>query len=395
MINSSKIRTVTISLALTLLLVYLFFIAQTTLTTQQLIVGQAPQKLDQQLASNNKTHIVYLYFASECKICEQGHLNFFARHLRAWTANVSDANVNAKALNYAKLPKEGKEIFEAFSLSGERVGESLVAVYNREEGFTFPPTVGDAAINSAVRYLVYGVPVSTERETIVTSKPFMFFIGLVAGINPCLMALTSFLFMYTTQTKVAYRVRRIFIVVSGILYVQLALTFMFFSFPGSVVYISQVTPLIISALVILGTLYLIEAGYDFYMVRRTGGPQKSKLPLFSTPRRLKVVIGKATLRDNPYFDFALGALFGLVKLPCLAATYLFVFLSSPGELILNTIIFHSGAIFPIVLIVALIAIGLLKTSRLDAIRFKGRTLQRTVVGFILILGGFFYWLGSL
>lgn len=385
----SRVPSLVISLALIALLVYLSF---TALTAQQRVLAeQTPRKLTRTLTSDNKTHIIYLYFCQGGPLCELVYQSFFLTHREAWIANISASSVDAGAVNYATVPERGKEIFEAIRFPEERFGENVVAIYNNHEGLALSPAVGGDVINSAVHYFVYGTPFvhrvssNVEKETGIISKPFIFFMGLTTGINPCLIALLCFLLVSLIQSGRKRMAKRVLAVASGLIYIQLVLVFTLLSVPNIAVYFSLATPLIISALFVLGALHLFEVGYDLYNRRQGQSSLEAKLPPFRTPQKLKDIVKKMAVKDNYYLNFTIGALFGLVKLPCFAAAYFPIFLSSSGDMVLNTAIFYLGATLPIVVIASLISIGVLKSTQLYAIRFKEGTMQKTTTGGILVL----------
>jgi len=174
-----------------------------------------------------------------------------------------------------------------------------------------------------------------------------------------------------------------------VLYAYLLMGFLTFSIPNLATYVSWLTlPLGIS-LLMLGALNLIELSHDIYSGRWKMG-EEARLRLFRTPEFLKRMVVETAYRDNFYLDFGIGGLFSLIKLPCIGPLFLVLFASTttqPVQSLFNVVLFTVGVVLPIFVATSLVGLGVIKTSHMSALRFKGRLVQRGVVGVLLLISG--------
>jgi cytochrome c biogenesis protein CcdA len=138
----------------------------------------------------------------------------------------------------------------------------------------------------------------------------------------------------------------------------------------------------------MGLLHFVEVAHDIYSRRwGSGSSIEAKMPLFKTPRPLKEFLVRVRESNSPAYDFALGAVFSLIKLPCIAA-FLIVLLINSTSPLMDVVIFTFGVVSPIILMGALIGLGMIKVNRLSAAQFKGRLIQRTIIGIALLASAF-------
>jgi cytochrome c biogenesis protein CcdA len=210
-------------------------------------------------------------------------------------------------------------------------------------------------------------------------------LGAISGFNPCLIALASFFFATATKTSFKSVARRIALISVGLIYAYLIFFSLIVSNPVVMSSLVSLTWLIAFILVIMGLLHFVEVGHDIYSRRWGGGSSiEAKLPLFKTPRQLKGLLEKTREMNSPAYDFVLGAIFSLIKLPCIAA-FLVVLLVNSTTPLTDIAIFTLGVASPIILMGALIGLGMIKVNRLNTAQFKGRLIQRLVIGAALIL----------
>jgi cytochrome c biogenesis protein CcdA len=91
--------------------------------------------------------------------------------------------------------------------------------------------------------------------------------------------------------------------------------------------------------------------------------------------------------NSPIYDFSLGALFSIVKLPCIAA-FLIVLLVKSSTPLIDVTIFTLGVASPVILMGILIGFGMMKVNKLNTAQFKGRVIQRILIGALLIISAF-------
>jgi len=371
--------------------------------------GEFPIVLNETLYPDGRIHVLYLYYTF-CASCEVDHAKNFTARLPRWVGNVSSELYVAEIFNIAKEPgrSEAQRVFDAMALSEGYLSRDWVVEVGGNESLIFPLSVDDESVAFATRYLYVSMfwnlglkdlgsraaavgLNSAEQAPSAMSGIVVLFLGFVSGFNPCLIALVSFILAATLKLEGGYlkALRRAFITALGVLYSYLLMGFSTFSIPNLATYVSWLTlPLGIS-LLIMGALNLIELSHDIYSGRWKRG-EEAKLRLFRTPEFLKRIIVETAYRDNFYLDFGIGGLFSLIKLPCIGPLFLVLFASTPAqpvESLFNVVLFTSGVVLPIFVVTSLVGLGVIKTSQMSALRFKGRLVQRGVVGVLLVLSG--------
>ena|GEM_PF-1124000 len=370
--------------------------------------GQFPTVLNETLYPDGKIHLLYLYYTF-CPSCEVDHAKNFTARLPRWVGNLSSEFYVAEIFNMAKEPgrSEARRIFGAMGLSEGYLSRDWVVEVGGNESLIFPLSVDDGSVASATRYLclsmfwnlglkglgssVAAVGLNSAEQAPAMSGIIVLFLGFVSGFNPCLIALVSFILAATLKLEGGYlkALRRAFITALGVLYAYLLMGFATFSIPNLATYVSWLTLPLGASLLVLGALNLVELSHDIYSGRWRRG-EEARLRLFRTPEFLKRMIVETAYRDNFYLDFGIGGLFSLIKLPCVGPLFLVLFASTPtqpAESLFNVVLFTSGVVLPIFIVTSLVGLGVIKTSQMSALRFKGRLVQRGVVGVLLLLSG--------
>lgn len=226
---------------------------------------------------------------------------------------------------------------------------------------------------------------SQESSEVRFSQPLIYALGAVSGFNPCLVALASFFFATATQTELKGVAKRIGLISLGLVYSYIVLFSLIVSNPTATSTLASLTWLIVFILVVMALLHFIEVGQDVYSRRwGSGSSIEAKVPLFRTPKPLKGLLVRVRELNSPVYDFALGAVFSLIKLPCIAA-FLVVMLVNSTTPLADVTIFTLGVASPIILMGILIGLGMVKVNRLSTIQFKGRLIQRIVIGAALLM----------
>ncbi len=221
---------------------------------------------------------------------------------------------------------------------------------------------------------------------------FSFFIlGVISGLSPCMIALISFVVGTTLQFWKGHGgvVKRIVAIAGGVFYLHLVILFLIISLPTILVYVDNLIIPLVAILTVLGVANLIEVIHDFYTGKwRTN--EEAAIPLFKTPKSIKKFVQKASLQNNPYVDFSVGAVFSLVKLGCSLALLVPILpLFQPLQSLGSVAIFSVGVVLPLLLLGLLLHVGLIGVGHLYKVRSKGRIIQRTIVGIALIISVFF------
>ena len=210
--------------------------------------------------------------------------------------------------------------------------------------------------------------------------------GLVAGFNPCLLGILVFLAASVLSSKGKRRE-----MVKMVVFFSLGIFTMYFLFGLGMQQLLQ-TEAIASAFRYILTAFLLLAGlsqvWDALRLRQ-GRPS-----LFRTDWALKYFqAGIDKGRFSSYF--LIGALFSLVKAPCVGAIYLAILdlLSARSyfEGATYLFFFNLGVILPIIILGGAIAFGM-SPGQVDAFRKDHRVGMRLATGLALLaLAPLIYW----
>jgi len=221
----------------------------------------------------------------------------------------------------------------------------------------------------------------------LSSVATVFAAGLLAGFNPCLLAMLAFL--ASSMLASTGRRRDILTMVA------------FFSFGTFVVYIifgvglfsvlqekstaAMFRSVLAAVLLVLGMMQMEDA-------RRL---QSGGTSLFRTDWTKKYVRAVISSRRLSYY-FLLGALFSLVRAPCVGGIYIAIIgiISSQGFAssgLVYLMIYNLGIALPVLLLGGIIALGM-SPEQVDHFRNKHRVAIRLITGITLLaLAPLIYW----
>lgn len=241
----------------------------------------------------------------------------------------------------------------------------------------------DSSNQSASEEITSGQLQRLSLGTMIT----VFSAGLLAGFNPCLLGILVFLASMVLSGS--GRKRDLIVMISvfslGIftMYFLFGLGMQQFIHTG---YMEEIFRYILTALlVILGLSQLEDA-------RRLS---QGKNSIFRTDWALKYIEAGAS-RGKLSSYFLVGALFSLVKVPCIGAVYLAILdmISSQGyrgEGAVYLFMYNLGIILPIVILGGFMALGL-SPEQVDRFRKDHRSQIRLATGLTLIaLAPLIYW----
>jgi cytochrome c biogenesis protein CcdA len=225
------------------------------------------------------------------------------------------------------------------------------------------------------------------KDLTILSAATVFAAGLLAGFNPCLLAMLAFL--ASSMLASTGRRRDILTMVA------------FFSFGTFVVYIifgvglfsvlqekstaAMFRSVLAAVLLVLGMMQMEDA-------RRL---QSGGTSLFRTDWTKKYVRAVISSRRLSYY-FLLGALFSLVRAPCVGGIYIAIIgiISSQGFAssgLVYLIIYNLGIALPVLLLGGIIALGM-SPEQVDHFRNKHRVAIRLITGITLLaLAPLIYW----
>jgi cytochrome c-type biogenesis protein len=210
--------------------------------------------------------------------------------------------------------------------------------------------------------------------------------GLVAGFNPCLLGILVFLAASVLSSSGKRRE-----LVMMVIFFSLGIFTMYFLFGLGMQQLLQ-TEAVASAFRYILTVFLLIIGLAQVLdaVRLNRG----KASLFRTDWALKYFqAGVDRRRLSSYF--LIGALFSLVKAPCVGAVYLAILdLLSARSYLEGAVylgFFNLGVILPIIIIGSFIALGT-SPEQVDAFRKDHRVGMRMATGLALLaLAPLIYW----
>ncbi|MDD1753334.1 MAG: cytochrome c biogenesis protein [Methanotrichaceae archaeon] len=227
----------------------------------------------------------------------------------------------------------------------------------------------------------------TFEDLNISSAAYVLAAGLLAGFNPCLLAILAFL-ASTVLASAGHRRDILTMVVfftMGIFVVYYIFGVGLFSVLQDKSTASVFRLVLACILLVLGLMQLEDA-------RRLQSGGES---LFRTDWTTKYVHGAlASRRLGSYF--LLGALFSLVKAPCVGAVYIAIIsiISSQGYAssgLFYLMMYNLGIVLPVLLLGGFIALGM-SPEQVDRFRHKHRVAIRAITGStLIILAPLIYW----
>jgi len=224
------------------------------------------------------------------------------------------------------------------------------------------------------------------RIAVVLTLFTVFLAGLVAGANPCLFAVVAFMAaMILSNTGKKSEVMKFIVIFSfGIFLVYLLTGIGLLSFASD---LSSLNLVLGAITIALGVMHI----YDYFYIKI-----KAK-SLFESSRFMKGVMERMVKENSALSALGLGALFSLVKAPCVGAIYLTILnliavQKAELEGITYLFVYNFGVILPLLIIGTAIVVGLSPT-KVDRFRKEKRALIRLVTGVILVVLGVFLTFG--
>ncbi len=221
----------------------------------------------------------------------------------------------------------------------------------------------------------------------ISSIVTVFAAGLLAGFNPCILAILAFL----ASSMLAITGRRMDILAMVVAF-SLGMFVVYIIFGVGLFRVLQenstaaIFRLALAAILLaLGLMQLEDA-------RRL---QRGGTSLFRTDWTKKYIHGVTASRSLSAY-FLLGALFSLVRAPCVGGIYIAIIgmISSRGYAssgLLYLVIYNVGIALPVLIIGGIIALGM-SPEQVDLFRNKHRIAIRLITGFTLIaMASIIYW----
>ena len=221
----------------------------------------------------------------------------------------------------------------------------------------------------------------------LSSAATVFVAGLLAGFNPCLLAILAFL----ASTVLASSGRRRDLL-TMIAFFSAGIFVVYYIFGVGLFNVLQEKSTASMFRLVLAALLLLLGLMQMEDARRLNGGRDS---LFRTDWAMKYVHGAlASKRLGSYF--LLGALFSLVKAPCVGAVYIAIIgiISSQGYAssgLIYLMMYNLGIVLPVLLLGVIMALGM-SPEQVDNFRNNHKVAIRMITGATLMaLAPLIYW----
>jgi len=218
------------------------------------------------------------------------------------------------------------------------------------------------------------------KPTINLSVPSVFTVGFLAGFNPCLLAILAFIASVTLANTGKRRdVLMIVIMFSlGIFATYLIVGLGLLKIIGeSSALQGSIKNFLVLVVGILGIWHI----YDAYYLR------KNTESSFHTPQAFIRLTESVTKKVSLPAAFFIGALFSLIKAPCVGAIYLVILetvKNNPGTGMLYLASYNLGVVLPVLVLGAAIAFGM-DPKRVEKFRKDKRVALRFATGAMLVI----------
>jgi cytochrome c biogenesis protein CcdA len=298
--------------------------------------------------------------------------------------------------NYPDTNFSSYEIKSAFSLA-KSYGVSTVPamVVNGSTVISYGDYGGDTEkLRSMLSEAIETAPVrnsaaesdkieNISEEALDNQTPAVIFIaGLLAGFNPCLIAVMAFLASAIVSSGGSRKDMLVLVLgfCAGIFLTYMVVGFGIFntikSFP-------EIRDVITSFLVLLVAVFGIWHIYDAYYIK------KNSKSSFKTPHSFVDLMHHARGKNILLISFIGGGIFSLVKAPCVGAVYLMILeMLLSGSNTVNAVLYmglyNFAVVLPILILGMLLAFGL-DPEKVNEFREKRRVEVRLITGIILIL----------
>lgn len=209
------------------------------------------------------------------------------------------------------------------------------------------------------------------------SPALVFTAGLIAGFNPCLLAILAFIISILLTAKGRRKaIYTTFAFSLGIFAVYLSVGLGFFQAITSSSMQEIFKLLLILIIFLLGIWHV----YDSYYI------SKKEKSSFKTPKQIVDLAAKTGGKASYPQAFLLGALFSLVKAPCVGAIYfaiLELIIKEQALGLFHLAIYNLGLVLPVIILGCAMALGL-SPEKVDRFRREKRAMLRLITGIVLI-----------
>ena len=197
-----------------------------------------------------------------------------------------------------------------------------------------------------------------------------FLSGLAVGITPCILLMLS---VFGTSVVLTEEKNKFLIIsiglISGMVLAYILVSIVFLPFIEELIFLNFIFA---GILIFIGLWQIVEC-------------KKEQSSIFKTPDKVKAVLYNFIQKNSGFYAFLVGIIFVLIKIPCFGGIYLSLLANLHTNPLLYVFIFVYiiGMLFPIIIILILIRLGL-ESSKINDFRIKNRTKLRILNGVILV-----------
>lgn len=218
------------------------------------------------------------------------------------------------------------------------------------------------------------------KPNINLSIPSVFTVGFLAGFNPCLLAILAFIASVTLANTGKRRDVLLIIVMFslGIFTTYLIVGLGLHKLIGQSASLQDnIKNILVTVIGLLGLWQI----YDAYYLR------KNTESSFHTPKAFIRLTESVTKKASLPAAFFIGALFSLIKAPCVGAIYLVILdtvKNDPGTGLAYLASYNLGVVLPVLILGAAITFGM-NPKKVEEFRIKHRVALRAVTGITLFV----------
>ncbi len=348
--------------------------------TQVSQTGETPtDSVPQSNITGNTVTVEYFYIPG-CQKCEKA-TPVVENVIKSYGGSVNFLKYNAN--------EEGRNLAIKYQIPG-----TPSVIINREKLISYEDYNGDTAklqallIDSIKNASVSPPGTLSQDKKIILSVPSVFVVGFLAGFNPCLLAILAFIASVTLATT--GRRRNVMLIV---IMFSLGIFTMYLIVGIGLLGIIEQTPSLQAA--IRNFLVLLIGILGFWHVYDAYHLRKNTESSFYTPKAFIRLTESVTKKVSLPASFFMGALFSIIKAPCVGAVY-FVILDmvrrgqSSGIMYLAA--YNFGVVFPVLVLGIAIAFGL-NPEKVEKFRKEKRVAMRLITGITLLMIAAFMYAG--
>jgi len=335
------------------------------------------------IPQSNETILVEYFYITGCQKCEQATPVVEAM-MKSYGSRVKFIKYNAK--------EEGRDLAIKYSIPGT---PSIVINKDSKNLISYENYNGDTSkLKEVLKVGIETVPISqkapeiVQSDRIILSVPSVFVVGFLAGFNPCLLAILAFIASVTLATTGKRRNVLLIVIMFSLgifvtyLIVGIGLLSILEEAPGLQAGIKNFLVVLIG---ILGVWHV----YDAYHLR------KNTESSFYTPKAFIRLTESVTKKVSLPASFFMGALFSLIKAPCVGAVYFLILdmvRSGEGTGYLYLAAYNFGVVLPVLVLGGAIAFGL-DPEKVEKFRKDKRSIMRLITGVTLLVIAVLMYMG--